>query len=192
VGWLLISTPPIYAQESPAFEKIRDVSPDGKFAVRISCSSQPEDPDNIDPSLITAVELVSLPSKKIVEKLPRDWNGAAPRFIWSKDSNWLAFPLSSGPRFSDTYVYHVSGDHLVAMGGDEELGVNAKGDVRNQDVSPTRWLRPGVLLLEQFDVFRGGDRGADTYSAHYRFTATFDEKTAKFRISSKKKLPPKE
>jgi hypothetical protein len=29
----------MYAQESPAFEKIRDVSPGGKFAVRILCSS---------------------------------------------------------------------------------------------------------------------------------------------------------
>jgi hypothetical protein len=63
VGLLLVSTRPIYAQESQAFEKIRDVSPDGKFAVRISCSREPEDPDNIERDLITAVELVSLPSK---------------------------------------------------------------------------------------------------------------------------------
>jgi hypothetical protein len=60
---LFVSTPPIHAQESPAFEKIQDVSPDGKFAVRISCGSTPADPDNIDPNLITAAELVSLPSK---------------------------------------------------------------------------------------------------------------------------------
>jgi hypothetical protein len=61
---LLILTQPSYAEESPRFEKIREVSPDGKFAVRISCSSEPEDPDNIDRSLMTSVELVSLPSKK--------------------------------------------------------------------------------------------------------------------------------
>jgi hypothetical protein len=41
-------------QESATFAKIRDTSPDGKFAVRISYSSEPEDPNNIDPSLITA------------------------------------------------------------------------------------------------------------------------------------------
>jgi hypothetical protein len=64
VGLLFASTQPIYAQESPAFEKIRDVSPDGKFALRISCSSEPEDPGNIERELITAVELVSLPSKE--------------------------------------------------------------------------------------------------------------------------------
>jgi hypothetical protein len=40
--------------------KIRDTSPDQKFAVRISCNSEPEDPNNIDPSLIAAVQLVSL------------------------------------------------------------------------------------------------------------------------------------
>jgi hypothetical protein len=61
VGWVLILVQPIYAQEFPAFEKIRDVSPDGKFGLRISCSSEPADRDNID--LITAVELASLPSK---------------------------------------------------------------------------------------------------------------------------------
>jgi hypothetical protein len=63
VGLLLVPTHPIYSQESPAFEKIRDVSPDGKFALRISCSREPADPDSIDPNLITAAELVSLPSK---------------------------------------------------------------------------------------------------------------------------------
>jgi hypothetical protein len=47
VGWLLISTPPIFAQESPVFEKIRDLSPDGKFALRISCIGERADPDNI-------------------------------------------------------------------------------------------------------------------------------------------------
>jgi hypothetical protein len=47
-----------YAQETPQVEKIRDVSPDGKFAVRISCSKEPEDPEKIDPDLIIAVKLV--------------------------------------------------------------------------------------------------------------------------------------
>jgi hypothetical protein len=43
-------------------------------------------------------------------------------------------------------------------------------------------------LLEQFDIFRGGDSGEATY----QFTAKFDEKTGKFQISSKKKIPSKE
>jgi len=53
VGLLFVSTQSIYAQESPAFEKIRDVSPDGKFALRIFCSTEPDDPDHIDSNLIT-------------------------------------------------------------------------------------------------------------------------------------------
>jgi hypothetical protein len=60
---LVVSPPPIHAQESPASEKIQDVSSDRKFAVRISFSSTPADLRNIDPNLITAAELVSMPSK---------------------------------------------------------------------------------------------------------------------------------
>ena len=66
MGLLLVSTLPIYAQESPAFEEIRDVSPDGKFDLHISCSSEPEDPDNIDSSLITTADLVSFPLNEVV------------------------------------------------------------------------------------------------------------------------------
>jgi hypothetical protein len=51
---LVVSPPPIHAQESPASEKIQDVSSDRKFAVRISFSSMPADPGNIDLNLITA------------------------------------------------------------------------------------------------------------------------------------------
>jgi hypothetical protein len=79
VGLLFVSTQPIYAQGSPAFEKIRDISPDGKFALRIS-SSEPEDPDNIDSSLITAVDLVSLPSKEVLTNIGQDYEGRPPSF----------------------------------------------------------------------------------------------------------------
>jgi hypothetical protein len=37
VGWLLVSTQAIYAQESSGFEKLVDASLDEKFGVRISC-----------------------------------------------------------------------------------------------------------------------------------------------------------
>jgi hypothetical protein len=106
--------------------------------------------------------------------------------IWSKDSNWLAYSFSSGSRVTDTYVYHRSAGDFVAMGGDEDLGADVKGDIRNAYVHPIRWVKPGVLLLEQFVIFRGG--GDSTI----RFTAKFDEKTGKFQIMSKKKVPSKE
>src|SRR5438034_11642599 len=177
---------PVHAQELAKFEKIRDTSPDGKFAVRISCSSEPEDPNNIDSSLITGVELISLSSKKIVMDL-QNYDGSAARVIWSPDSNWLAFSSSSGPRVSVTYVYHRSGDDFGEV-KTENLQVDVKGDVRNQYVTPLRWVKPAVLLLEQLSIFRGGD-GKD---ATYQFTARFDEKTGKFQIISKKKVPSKE
>ena len=51
------------------------------------------------------------------------------------------------------------------------MRVNAKGNVRNEYVNPVRWIKPGILLLEQFDIFRGGN-GED---ATYQFAAKFDE-----------------
>ena len=185
-AWFLALNQPIDAQEPSKFEKIRDISPDQKFAVRISCSSEPEDPNNIDSSLITGVELILLSSKKTVMDL-QNYDGSAAHVIWSADSNWLAFSSSSGPRVSDTYVYHRSGDDFGEV-KTENLQVDVKGDVRNQYVTPLRWVKPGVLLLEQYIIFRGGE-GED---ATYRFTASFDEKTGKFRIISKKKIPSKE
>jgi hypothetical protein len=43
-------------------------------------------------------------------------------------------------------------------------------------------------LVEQFDIFRGGN----SEDATYQFTAKFEEKTGKFQITSKKKVPSKE
>jgi hypothetical protein len=60
---LFFSTQPIYAGECLAFEKVCDGFPDRTIALRILCSNEPATPDNIDPNLITAAELVSLPSK---------------------------------------------------------------------------------------------------------------------------------
>jgi hypothetical protein len=184
---LLILTHVINAQESAKFEKIRDISPDQKFAVRISCNSEPEDPNEIDPNLITAVELVLLPSKKVVMNLSQE-EGGFPRLIWSQDSKWFAFPFSEGHRVTYTHVYHRSGDDFTRLETEDEVRIDAKGDVRNEYVTPIRWVKPGVLLLEQFDIFRGGN-GKD---ATYRFTARFDEKTGKFRVISRKKVPSKE
>jgi hypothetical protein len=62
VGLLLVSTHSIYAQESPVFEKIRDVSPDGKFGLRSWCTGEPVEPGHSNSNLITAAELPSLPS----------------------------------------------------------------------------------------------------------------------------------
>jgi hypothetical protein len=185
VGLLFVWTQSIYAEESPAFEKIRDVSSDGNFALRVSCSSEPEDPNDIDSSLITAADLVSVPSKKVLVNITEE--GTPPHLIWSPDSTCLAFPLSEGHRVTDTHVYHRSGEEFTKL-ETESLGVGAQGDVRNEYVKPVRWVKPGVLLVEQFDIFRGGN----SEDATYQFTAKFEEKTGKFQITSKKKVPSKE
>jgi hypothetical protein len=184
---LLILARPSYGQESAKFEKIRDTSPNGKFAVRVWCSREPDDPNNIDSVLVTGVELIAVPSKTIVLKLPQNFEGGAPHVIWSPDSKWLAFSVSRGTRITDTQVYRRTGDNFTPL-PPEDLRIYAGGDVRNEYVEPIRWVKTGVLLLEQVDIFRGGN-GED---ATYQFTAKFDEKTGKFQITSKKKVPPGE
>lgn len=113
--------------------------------------------------------------------------GTPPRLIWSSDSKWVAFPVSEGHRVTETQVYHRSGEELTQIEAGN-LRVDVEGDVRNEYIKPLRWIKPGVLLLEQFDIFRGGN-GQD---ATYQFTAKFDEKTGKFQVASKKKIPSKE
>jgi hypothetical protein len=114
--------------------------------------------------------------------LPQNYSGSAADLIWSEDSKWLAFSIYSGPRVSDTYVYHSLGDYFIKLEA-QELRVDVQGDVRNEYVNPLRWVKPGVLLLEQNDVFRG-----DSKDANHRFAASFDGKTGKFRIISNKKV----
>jgi hypothetical protein len=88
---LLFLTVPGHAQETPEFEKIRNVSPDKKFAARISGSGEPEDPENIDSSLITAIDIVSLPAKEVVVSLGSGEGLENFKLVWSSDSKWFAF-----------------------------------------------------------------------------------------------------
>jgi hypothetical protein len=163
---------------------IQSISPDKKFGLQISCSSYPSDEKNIDPSLITAVKLVALPGKAVVMDIPQSYSGNAPDLVWSPDSNWLAFPVASGPRVSDPFVYHRSETGFAAF-QTENLRPNIEGDVRNEYVTPIRWLKPGLLLLEYTVIFRGGE------DATYGFSAVFDQKADKFRIITRKKIRSK-
>ena len=163
---------------------IQGMSPDKKFGLQISCSSYPLDEKNIDPSVITAVKLVGLPAKTVVMNIPQNYSGGAPKLVWSPDSNWLALSASSGPRVSDTYVYRRSGTGFTELKTDD-LQLPIEGDVKNEYVTPIRWLKSRVLLLEDAVIFRGGG------DATYRFSAVFDEKGDKFRITSKTKIGSK-
>src|SRR6266705_2254483 len=73
LGWLaclVVVTQASFAQETASSEKIRDISPDKKFAMQISydaemnkqlVESEKTDPDKIFSETIKAIELVTLP-----------------------------------------------------------------------------------------------------------------------------------
>lgn len=167
------------AQEHGSSEEIRDVSPDKKFGVRILFNAEPENAKKPDYISITDADLVSLPSKaKLMEIQTSEFS--VPHLLWSSDSNWFAVPLSSGPRVTATAIYHRNGDNFSEF-ETNNLTADVAGDVRNEYVTPIRWLKPGLLLLKDEVIFRGdGD-------ATVRFTARFDEKTGETKITTKKK-----
>ena len=194
----MIVTTSIHAQQSAEAEKIRDISPDGKFAMRIlydgETNKQLIEGENIDPNkifseTIKAIELVTLPAKnKVLGLLPSDDVGANYdniTLVWSRDSNWCAFYYNQ-PRVGYTSVCRQQGDKFVEVTKPEDLRVDVKGDVRNEYIQPLRWTKAGVLLLEQLSIFRGGEID----DAKFQLTAGLDPKTGKFKVISKKKLPP--
>src|ERR1700760_809702 len=91
---LIFSPRPLPAED---WEKITAVSPDKKFAMRVTCDSKPEDPENIDAGSVKAVEIVRLSGKEVVGSLSAgEYDGF--RLIWLSDSKWCAFYSMSGPR----------------------------------------------------------------------------------------------
>jgi hypothetical protein len=233
---LLILTHPSYGQQSATppqqreaqsaalAEKIRDASPNKKFAMRVRYDAEmyqkmfPTDrndtrktPSTLQqaineqyfPATIKAIDLVSLPQKVVVADLP--WDGSADQtsLVWSRDSKWCAFYASTA-RWGLTWIYHLRGDKFVPVSENAESGTDVKGDahgawttpleievegdVRREWLKPIRWVKPGVLLIEQSVIFSGEAAGEATY----RLTTAFDEKTGKVRIIAKKKVPSKE
>jgi len=221
---LLILTRASYAEESALAEKLRDISPGKKFAMRISYDAEmyrqifPEEKTEAKKTsstlqeglkaqyfftTIKRIELVSLPEKRVVAELPWDGSAEQLKLAWSPDSRWCAL-YASTPRWGLTWVYHLRDDKFVPVNESEQPGVDVEGsvretwatplevdvegDVRREWLKPVRWVKPGVLLVEQSVIFRNADAGEATY----RLTAAFDEKTGKFQIISKKKVPSKE
>ena len=171
------------AEEIPTANNIRYFSPDKKLAVRIAYdpSLLPENGEEIRPEAIRKLELIAMPSEEVVLDFSNEEGGLQGRVIWSQDSKWFAYALSLGQRVTETYVCHRSGDRFEKL-KTEYLGVDPGGDVRNEYVTPLRWVKPGTLALEQFSIFRGGAGDAKT-----QFTVRFDEH-GKFHVSSKKKI----
>ena len=177
--------------------KLRDISPDKKFAVRIRYDAEKNrkllerlpaeekkaDAEQISSEAIVAVELVKLPEKEVVENLL----GTAASFtryddimlIWSSDSKWFAFYAPTETRVGYTRVYHDRGGTFMTVGDPEDLRIDAHGS--NEWVKPLRWIKPGVLMLKQSDSGRNDTKVA------FQFTVRFEAKD-NFQVINKKKI----
>ena len=67
----------------------------------------------------------------------------------------------------------------MTVGNPEDLRVDAQGS--NEWVKPLRWIRPGVLMLKQFDSGRNETKVA------FQFTVRFEAKDS-FQVINKKKI----
>ncbi len=194
--WLLVPVAQIHAQEPGLAEKIRDVSPDKKFAMRITYDAElnnqvnkgeKADPNKIFSQTIKAIELVSLPDKSVVANFLADQRlGGEYDFIllvWSADSRWCAF-YAAAPRIGYTTAYQQRGKEFVSLNGAEQLSVEIKGRPNHEYIRPVKWTKPGVLVLEQSATFVQGS-GDET---PIRFTVKFDAKTGEFWTISKKRV----
>ena len=196
--WLFAAVAESPAQEPALAEKIRDISPDKKFAMRITYNAELNnqvikaenaDAEKIFSQTIKAIELVALPGKSVVANLLGDQvpsPGSEYDYImlvWSTDSKWCAF-YATAPRIGYTTAYKQSGNEFVLLNEPQELSVEIEGHVNHEYVRPVKWTKPGVLVLEQSATFVRG--GGD--ERPIRFTAKFGEKTGKFRIISKKRV----
>ena len=171
------------ADEPGTAEVLRGHSPDKKFAMRIVCDAEHAKAKEIPAEAVRSVALVLLPAKTEVTSLLTEdaLEGFGDlRLVWSADSQGCAF-YSAAPRVGYTKVYRRNGDAFAQVEG--ELSVPDDVDTRNEYIFPVRWVKPGVLLLEQLTTARGN--GADF---HAQFTATFDARRGKFRIGGIKKL----
>jgi len=171
------------AEEIPTAKNIRYFSPDKKFAVRIAYdpSLLRANGEEIPPEATRKLELISMPGEEVVLDFSDKEGGLQGKVIWSQDSKWFAYALSLGQRVTETRVCHRSGDRFEAL-KTEYLGVDPGGDVRNDYVTPLRWVKSGTLVLDQFSIFRGG-----AGDAKIQFTVRFDEH-GKFHVISKKKI----
>jgi hypothetical protein len=137
--WLLIPVTESPAQEPALAEKIRDVSPDNKFAMRITydaelnnqvIKAEKTDAGKIYSQTIKAIQLVSLPDKSVVANFLADQRLGAEYdlilLVWSADSKWCAF-YAAAPRIGYTTAYQQRGKEFVSLNDPEQLSVEIKG-----------------------------------------------------------------
>jgi hypothetical protein len=207
-------------QNGALAKKIRDISPNKKFAMRISYDAEMykkmfPDAGNTSSTLqrgiegeyfsdtIKAIELISLPGKVVVADLPWDGSANHTSLIWSRDSKWCAF-YAETPRWGLTWVYHLRAGKFVQLNEKMQQGTDAEASGPSNWSAPLEievagdvrreWLKPVRWVKPGALLLEQSVmfRAADAGEVTYRLTAAFDEATGKYRIISKTKLPPKE
>ena len=193
---LLGSTLPAEQYNKETAEQIRAQSPDAKFALRVGYDREmneqmlrvnhPKPEKGIFSEAIASLAIVSIPDKQVVhdlteEVLSKGNNFGGLTLLRSSDSKWCAFYVSS-PRYGSTSVYRLDGGKFVLAHPPHELTIDTKDSVRNEYISPVRWVKPGVLQLSVERILRGDDEGDGIIG----FTARFDGK-GKFQVTARKK-----
>ena len=175
------------AHDTGLKEKIRDVSPGKKFAIRISFDPALDDGsgESISSDAIRSIDVVALPGKTVVGNLAAGEGSIEGKVVWSQDSKWLAYAVGEGHRVTETSAYHWKGDKFEPL-TTEEMSVDPGGDARNQYIRPLRWAKPGTLVLSQFTIFYKG-AGDSTIE----FTVRFDD-NGKFHVINRKKVRSKD
>ena len=189
----------VCAEDAALAEKTRDVSPDQKFALRISYDQKEDEriaakndpgehrlPEGMFSRAVAEIDLVSLPAKeKVVELFKPDLgtNFGDITLLWSADSRWFAY-YNSQLGTGDTDVYtDRDGKFVKVNSSSKDLSAKVKGDFRNEWIRPIKWVNPGVLVLEDEAIGNSGH-------VKFELTAKIDA-DGSVHMMSKKKLKVK-
>jgi hypothetical protein len=152
-----------------AAEEIKNPSPDGRFALRITDEQK--------------VELVEKASGRVMLDLGEAWHNpgqVSQILVWSRDSERVAYG-NRGYKEGEVSVYFWNGSSFEQVALPEELpSPDIKlpkdcGAVKNYGgaATPLRWLRSGDLELSSDLMMLCRESGA-TCTAEARFTLAFD------------------
>lgn len=183
--------PAVDAKPTPAptpIVKIQDQSPDNEFAMRIRYDPTSGPTEDGAPGTVQAIDLIAMPSGAVAARLmPLDEAGVNFRelnLVWSPDSNWCAFYYAY-PRVGYTTVLLRRGSEFVETVKPEKLvtnaaeGLNNVRGMRNEYISPIRWIKPGTLLLRQFSILR--TKTGKPLGVKYDLTAVFGSKKGELK-----------
>jgi len=153
------------AQPGPNIELAK--SPDGKFGILSTFSAE-----DLDHDRVKGMELVALPSRRVLIDLYDEVENRGLRAFWAPDSRHFVFH-SGSRRIASFTIYARQGDDFVALKTPDfdrfrpKTGKGERsGHFNGVDANPVRWLGPKRLLVhynESFDVeSEKGDRVAES------------------------------